>query len=68
MREIVFCINQIIELLQILVCLNFLFCRRFNLKISDGVFVAAEVIFFELANLNHLSGAVVFAAYLGMYV
>lgn len=68
MRELVFCVNQIIELFQILICVNYLFCRRFCFKIYDGVFIAAEVLFFELVNLNDVSGAAFFAAYWGMCV
>lgn len=66
--EILFYLNQIIELIQTLLCINFLFQKRYYFKLHDAVFVAAEVIFLELGNLYHFSEAVVIVAYIGIYI
>lgn len=67
MLEILFCINQIIELFQILICLNYLFRPKYCFKICDGIFIAAELMLSELVNLNHWNEAVLMIAYLGIY-
>lgn len=66
--EILFYLNQIIELIQTLLCINFLFQKRYYFKLHDAVFVAAEVIFLELGNLYHFSEAVVIVGYIGIYI
>ncbi len=59
--------NHIIELIQTLICINFLFCPRYYFKIHDGIFIVAEVSFFEIINFYHLNDTVVVIAYLGIY-
>lgn len=67
MEELLFCMNQIIELIQTLICINLLFRPRYYFKIYDGIFFVAEVVFLEIGNLYHLNAAVVVVAYLGIY-
>lgn len=68
MEEILLYLNQIIELVQTLICVNLLFRKRYYFRPHDAVFVAAEVVFLELANSHHLNGAVVIVAYIGIYI
>lgn len=67
--SILSCVNQIIELLQIIICTNYLCRPRYSLKINDYIFLVAEVVFIELANWYQLSDAVFsIIVYSGIYV
>lgn len=47
--------------------MNYLFRPRFSFKICDGIFIAAEVMLFEIINLYDMNVGFVIFAYLGMY-
>lgn len=57
-------INTILEMAATLICVNYLFGKRYYFSIYDAVFMVAEVTLIELANYFGLSRGWL---YLGMW-
>lgn len=66
--SILSCVNQIIELLQIIICTNYLCRPRYSLKINDYIFLVAEVVALEIAARYHLQMVFSVIAYSGIYI
>lgn len=66
--SILSCVNQIIELLQALICINYLSRTRYSVKINDYVFLVAEIVLLEFATWYHSKILFIVVAYFGIYV
>ena len=61
-------INTILEMAATLICVNYLFGKRYYFSIYDAVFMVAEVTLIESANYFGLSKGMAFFGYVGIYI
>lgn len=61
-------VNTIFEMAATLICVNYLFGKRYYFSIYDAVFMVAEVTLIESANYFGLSKGMAFFGYVGIYI
>ena len=61
-------INTILEMAATLICVNYLFGKRYYFSIYDAVFMVAEVTLIESANYFGLSKGMALFGYVGIYI
>ena len=68
MDSVVFCISQVLEILQILLCVNYLFCLKYQFRIHDAIFMIIELMIVEVRQIMGLNRLTVIFCYLGIYI
>lgn len=61
-------INTILEMAATLICVNYLFGKRYYFSIYDAVFMVVEVTLIESANYFGLSKGMALFGYVGIYI
>ena len=61
-------INTILEMAATLICVNYLFGKRYYFSIYDAFFMVAEVTLIESANYFGLSKGMALFGYVGIYI
>ena len=62
------CLNEIIELLSTMLCVNYLFSTKYVLKIYDMFFIGTEFSILIAANMLQWAKEVTVVGYLGIYI
>lgn len=62
------CINEVLEMIAVLICVNHFFCRKYYFTVHDAIFLISEVIIIEISNFMGLSKGMALFGYLGVYI